>query len=284
MTQVLVAGALHYDVIVDAPRMPALDETLPGTAVTYAFGGKGGNQAVAAARHGARTAFVGKVGDDGAGRFLTAVLDAAGIDRAQVATDPDHASGMSVAIVTETGDYGAVIVSSSNAFIDADAASVPAGTVVVLLQNEVPEVVNLAVARKAVAAGARVILNAAPARSLSPDLAALVDIAMVNRVEAEALAGHAFPLVIETRGGEGAVAKYLEGGKIVIPAPKVEVVSTHGAGDCFAGAFAARLALGDEEAEALRYAIAAAALHVEAEPDIRKDITPDAVIELMERL
>ena len=114
MAQVLVAGALHYDVIVDAPRMPALDETLPGTAVTYAFGGKGGNQAVAAARHGARTAFVGKVGDDGAGRFLTAVLDAAGIDRAQVATDPDHASGMSVAIVTETGDYGAVILASDS--------------------------------------------------------------------------------------------------------------------------------------------------------------------------
>ena len=104
-------------------------------------------------------------------------------------------------------------------------ASVPAGAAVVLLQNEVPEAVNLAVARKAVAAGARVILNAAPARILSPDLAALIDIAMVNRVEAEALAGHSFSLVIETRGGEGAVAKYLEGGEIVIPAPKVAVAA-----------------------------------------------------------
>ena len=284
MTQVLVAGALHYDVIVDAPRMPALDETLPGTGVAYAFGGKGGNQAVAAARHGASTAFVGRVGDDGAGKFLVAALDAAGIDRTQVATDPDRASGMSVAIVTVTGDYGAVIVSGSNAFIDADAASVPAGTAVVLLQNEVPEAVNLAVARKAVAAGARVILNAAPARVLSPDLAALIDIAMVNRVEVEALAGHSFSLVIETRGGEGAIARYLEGGAIVIPAPQVPVVSTHGAGDCFAGAFAARLALGDDEPDALRYAVAAAALHVEAEPNKRKDVTPGAVLELMERL
>ncbi len=284
MTRVLVAGALHYDVIVSAPRMPALDETLHGSAVSYAFGGKGGNQAVAAARHGAQTAFAGQVGDDEAGRFLLAALDAAGVDRGQVRIDPAHASGMSAAIVDDSGDYAAVIVSGANAFIDPDTVTIADGTKILLLQNEIPEPVNLAVARKAKAAGIRVILNAAPVRALAPELAELIDIAMVNRVEAGAMAGQAFPLIVETRGGEGAVARFGDGSTITVPAPRVDVVSTHGAGDCFAGAFAARLALGDGEEAALRYAVAAAALHVSVEPSMRATITPANVSQMMNRL
>lgn len=283
MTGILVAGALHYDVIVNAPRLPALDETLPGSAVAYAFGGKGGNQAVAAARHGASVAFAGAVGDDEAGRFLTAALDAAGVDRTQVTTDPAASSGMSAAIVTVTGDYGAVIVSGVNAMIDPERIAIPPRTGIVLLQNELPETVNLAVARKAREAGSRVILNAAPARALPDALAGLIDIAIINRIEAGALGGQSFPLLVETRGGEGLVAR--RGGEtITLPAPEVAVVSTHGAGDCFTGAFAARLALGDDELAALRYGVAAAALHVSCVPDKRDRITVEQVAAMMNRL
>ena len=94
---VLVLGALHWDVIVRAPALPRLDETLIGRDVRYAFGGKGGNQAVAAAQMGARVAMAGRVGTDAAGQAMRAVLDQAGVDHQQVSTDPG-ASGMSVAI------------------------------------------------------------------------------------------------------------------------------------------------------------------------------------------
>jgi ribokinase len=155
--QVLVVGALHHDVIVSAPRLPALDETLPGSAVTYALGGKGGNQALAAARHGAATAFAGRVGADEAGHTMVAQLAAGGVDTAQIIHDPAHASGMSVAIVTAGGEYAAVIVSAANRAVNADDIIVPEGTRVVVLQNEVSETVNVAVANKAERAGAMVL-------------------------------------------------------------------------------------------------------------------------------
>jgi ribokinase len=282
--EVFVVGALHLDVVVDAPHLPALDETVVGSAVAYRFGGKGGNQAVAAARMGARVAMAGRVGRDRFGGMILAALDEAGVERSGV-LEVDGASGMSVAIVDARGDYGAVIVSGVNREIGH--VAVPSGAKVVVLQNEVPEAVNLRVA--AAAGDARVVLNAAPAREVDARLMARVDVLVVNRGEAAALAGVAEPeaaavalrakgpgVVIVTLGGEGLVAASAEG-VLRMAAPKVEVVSTHGAGDSFTGALAARLAKGDGLGEALGFAQGAAALTVATEPERRGELTDGKV-------
>jgi len=290
---VFVVGSLHLDVIVDAPRMPGRDETLPGTAVAYAFGGKGGNQAVAAARHGAPVAMAGRVGSDDFAARLLAELDMAGVDRTQV-HQGDGASGMSVAIVDANGDYGAVVVSAANLAIDAAAIDLAPGSRAVVLQNEIPESVNLAVARKARVASASVVLNAAPARDMAPELLALVDVLVVNRVEAAMMTGRnvATPddarqaaetlsgdrrSALVTMGGDGVVVRAPETETITLPAHRVDVVSTHGAGDAFVGALAARLADRDPLADAVAYAQAAAALHVSVPVVERRLISRDTV-------
>lgn len=291
--EVFVVGALHLDVVVDAPHLPAHDETVVGSAVAYRFGGKGGNQAVAAARMGARVAMAGRVGRDQFGAQILAALEDAGIDREQVIT-VIGASGMSVAIVDARGDYGAVIVSGVNRDLDGAMVRVPAGTRAVLLQNEVPEAVNLAVAEKA--DGARVILNAAPARGVAEALLARVDILVVNRGEASALAGTDDPVeaaqrlrtggpnvVVVTLGAEGLVMSSRDG-VAHMPAPAVSVVSTHGAGDAFTGALAAELARGAALPEALRFAQGAAALTVATEPDQRVRLTEAKVREFLSAL
>ena len=296
---VLVAGSLHYDVVVEAERLPALDETLPGQGVRYLCGGKGGNQAIAAARHGAATAFAGAVGDDASGRTLLANLEAAGVDCAQVAVLAAESSGMSVAIVTQEGDYGAVIVSAANLATEAEAIEIPAGLRFLLLQNEIPEEANALLARKARAAGAKVVLNAAPARPFESDLLSLVDILIVNRPEAAAIAGRLLQTVgdaidaatelssrardaIVTLGGEGAVLAPAGAEARHRAAYEVDIHSTHGAGDAFVGALAARLASDEGLGGALDYAQAAAALHVSRTPEQRERISPEDVATLRE--
>lgn len=290
-TQVLVAGSLHYDVVVTAERLPALDETLPGRSADYLCGGKGGNQAIAAARHGAAVAMAGRVGDDAFGAALLANLDEAGVERSGVAAAQGQRSGMSVAIVTDGGDYGAVIVSGANLAIEPEAVAIPEGLRVLLLQNEIPEAVNAAVAARARAAGATVILNAAPARPFESDLRAQADLLVVNRSEAATLGGGGVESVADARatardlaadvgavivtlGAEGVVLAGPSDEPRHLPAPAVAVHSTHGAGDSFVGALAARLALGDGLEAALPYAQAAAALHVSRKPEQRRAITP----------
>ncbi|MEX0370457.1 MAG: PfkB family carbohydrate kinase [Tateyamaria sp.] len=269
---VFVAGALHLDVVLQAPRLPRLDETLTGSAVHYVFGGKGGNQAVAAARMGADVAFAGRIGKDAFGATLRDTLLAADINIDQLQTDTG-ASGMSAAIVDDHGDYGAVIVSAANLGIEHDAITIPPSTRLVLLQNEVPEVVNLSVAQKARQAGAKVWLNAAPARQLSPDLLDAVDVFIVNRVEA-AFYGSALPKAqtLTTLGPDG-----VQHGTDTHAGYAVDVVSTHGAGDMFVGALAAQVAGGALIRDAIDFAQAAAALHVSLPVDARETLTPDRV-------
>jgi ribokinase len=293
---VLVAGALHYDVVVTADRLPSLDETLPGTSVSFLCGGKGGNQAKAATLHGAPAAMAGVVGDDAFGEALLDDLDREGVDRSAVAVLPGANSGMSVAIVTGEGDYGAVIVSAANLAIDATGIQVPDTAGIVLLQNEIPENGNAVLAAKARAAGARVILNAAPARPFETAIRSQVDLLIVNRVEAAMLCGRAVETAAEataaagslaaggcdtivTLGGGGAVLSLADGEPRRFPALPVEVRSSHGAGDAFAGALAARLALGADLHAALGYAQVAAALHISSKPDERRSITPGVVLE-----
>jgi len=282
MNRVSVAGSLHLDIMVEAPRLPARDETLMGTAWGYKCGGKGGNQAVAAARMGALTRMGGAVGDDDFGKRLTANLEEAGVDMSCVAVLAGQGSGMSVAISEEGGEYGAVVVSGANLAIDPKGWDALWDCDVLLLQNEIPEAANLAAARAAKAKGARVVLNAAPARSMTPDLAALVDVLVVNRVEAEMLSGvpvtnraeasHAarqlaarHRAVIVTLGSDGLVLMEQGAEPEPLPAVKIEAISSHGAGDCFCGALAAELAAGRTIREAADFARRAAALFVSTE-------------------
>jgi ribokinase len=276
---VIVCGSLHLDIMVQAPHLPRRDETAVGQSWAQACGGKGGNQAVQAARLGARTAMIGRVGTDAFGARLMANLDSAGVDRTGVDTDPHAGSGMSVAIVDANGDYGAVIVSGANLAIDPQVLAAIwdrlGGARVLVLQNEIPHAVNVAAARAARRAGATVLFNAAPARDSGPDLLDLVDVLVINRVEADMLSGvrisdrpstiAALPAlgsgqrtVIVTLGGDGLVVAPAGAAPCEIAARPVAVVSTHGAGDCFVGALACRLAAGDGVVEACHVANAAA--------------------------
>jgi ribokinase len=279
---VVVVGSLHYDIMVDAPDRPRKGETVTGYAWRPKFGGKGGNQAVAAAKAGAEARMAGAVGDDEFGRFLLAALSAGGIDGSRVAHLPKAGSGMSVAISDASGDYGAVIVSGANLLVDPTALSDPGlwqDARALILQNEMPDAINVAAARAARTAGATVCLNAAPYRPLSAELASLVDLLVVNAIEAEELGGVAvtdlasaaaaaaalagpFPSVVVTAGGDGVAGMRRGEEPVVLPALPVTLVSTHGAGDVFVGALVTALAAGHSFAECLRSANAAAATHV----------------------
>jgi ribokinase len=277
---VIVCGSLHLDIMLYALALPQRDETVAGRRWAQTCGGKGGNQAVMAARTGARTAFIGRVGDDEVGRRLMQNLKDAGVDASEVAVDPEAGSGMSAAIVQDDGEYGAVIVSGANLAIPPervfDSWRALGDARVLVLQNEVPEAVNVAAATAARGGEAKVILNAAPARAMSEHFLALVDILVVNRVEAAMMAGgavasreqaleaaprlgSAWQAVVITLGGEGLVLRAGESAPEWIAPHPVRVVSTHGAGDCFVGALAARLAAGASLREAASAANLAAA-------------------------
>lgn len=288
--RVTVFGSLHYDIAVFGPCRPRKGETVTGTSWHPKSGGKGGNQAVSAAKAGARAAMIGAVAEDEFGRFLLDNLARRGVDHRFVMRTASRSTGMSVAIFDEEGDYGAVIVSGSNlelgvAELDA-AADLLADTAILVLQNEVPDAANVLAAERARAAGALVLLNAAPARPLSEALRACVDILVVNAVEAEMLSGTGvvetldgalaaarllkpqFPRVVVTAGGAGVAAIDEAGQEIAIEPVKVKVESTHGAGDEFIGVLAYALAKGAPLAEALASANeAAAALVATAEHD-----------------
>jgi len=279
---VVVVGSLHYDIMVAARHRPAAGETVQGSRWYPKFGGKGGNQAVAVAKAGVPVRMLGAVGDDAFGSFLRENLRQGGVDDAHVATLTGRASGMSVAISDATGDYGAVIVSGTNLEIDLarlEENDLWADVAMLVLQNEVTEDMNLAAAQAAQGRGVQVCLNAAPYRPLSPALAAAIDVLVVNALEAEALsgvavgdlrgAGHAahklsqtFPMAVVTAGGDGVAVAEQDGQSFTLPAEKVTLVSTHGAGDVFTGALAAALVSGVSLAEAARTANWTAAQHV----------------------
>lgn len=264
---VLVVGSLHLDVVLRAPQLPRLDETVTGSHVDYVFGGKGGNQAVAAARMGADVHFGGRVGRDEFGDMLRATLSGCGVNIDHLQTG-QGASGMSAAIVDKNGDYGAVIVSAANLDIDAGAITIPAGTTLVVLQNEVPTQVNLALARKAREQRVPVWLNAAPARALPGTLVACLDLIILNRVEAEFYGDLQDAPPILTTLGPGGVTF----GSQTWGAHAVEVISTHGAGDMFVGALAASVGKGNNMSEAIAFAQAAAALHVSCDLAVRANL------------
>lgn len=290
---VIVCGSLHLDIMVGSPHLPRLDETVTGTEWRMKCGGKGGNQAVMSARMGATTGMIGRIGSDDFGSHLMAHLTASGVDHSCVDVDPGVGSGMSVAIVDRQGDYGAVIVSGSNLSIDPDRAAQQfktlGGAKILLLQNEIPEAVNLAVAQAAREQGAYVVLNAAPARHIGSDLRAAIDCLVVNRVEAEMMSGQAVSDpssavealailsdttrdVIITLGGEGLVYQAKSGKPQRLDPHRIIVASTHGAGDCFLGALAVQRAKGADLDQACAFANSIAARFVSTPEDQRSKV------------
>jgi ribokinase len=279
---VVVVGSLHYDIMVDAPYRPRTGETVSGYRWRPKFGGKGGNQAVAAASAGAGVRIAGAVGDDDFAAFLMRALADAGVDTRFVQRKAGTGSGMSVAISDAEGDYAAVIVSGANLGIDPAALDDPdlwRGAQALVLQNEVPDAVNLAAASAARARGVRVILNAAPFRVLPEHLVALIDVLVVNAVEAQQFCGievsglpaavsaaerlaKEFPVAVVTAGGDGVAAAERGARSHMLAAIPVTLVSTHGAGDAFVGQLAVELAAGCTISDALRLANEAAARHV----------------------
>lgn len=299
MSRVAVVGSLHYDIMVAAPRLPAIGETLVGETWWWRPGGKGGNQAAAAARHGAAVQMIGCLGDDESGRRLRQSLEAAGVDAGHV-REVAQGSGMSVAIQQDDGDYAAVVVSGANREIDAGQVSESLDVIracdVLVLQNEIDETANVAAARAAGASGSSVVLNAAPARPLA-GLSGLVDVLVVNAVEAQmlgaepitglpeaavaarALGGMAGSVIVTA--GPAGVALADSDGILELAAHEVGSAAAHGAGDVFVGALAARLAGDDAIGEAVRYANAAAALHVGSAEADRDAVGPTDVRRLL---
>jgi ribokinase len=268
---VVVVGSVNADLVVSVPQLPRAGETVTGGTFARHGGGKGANQAVAAARAGARVALVAAVGADDLGDEALRDLTAEGVDVAAVQRLEDVATGVAAIVVDERGENQIAVASGANAALTGDAvaqalARLLTGEGVVLLGHEVPPEAVRAGAQAARAAGWRAILNPAPARPLMDGLEGVI--LTPNAEEARRLSGESTPEaaaralnartgapVLITLGSEGAL---LDGE--CFPAPPVDVVDTTGAGDAVNGALAARLAAGDPLREAVVFALAAASL------------------------
>jgi ribokinase len=268
---VTVLGSANADLVLRVPRIPAAGETLLATGTARRPGGKGANQAVAAARAGALTTFLGAVGDDNDGELLRFALASAGVDITLLRTVSEP-TGLAVVSVAADGQNSIVVVAGANGTVtelNRAECSVLSSCAVLLCQSEIPMSAVLAGAHAAHEAGAKVVFNAAPARELPDELWALIDVLIVNEHEAAELAASIdallvkVPEVVVTLGAAGAryAARDIE--PIEVPAPRVAVVDTTGAGDTFCGVLAADLAARITIPAALPRAAAAAALSVQ---------------------
>ena len=281
--EVVVIGSLNMDLVARAARLPAPGETLPGTGFATVPGGKGANQAVAAARLGARVAMIGCVGDDAFGRELLQGLERDRVDTGGVRVAPGLSSGVALIVVADSGQNGIVVVPGGNgqlapADVDRHHALLAAARVVALqLETPLPTVEHAV--RRARALDRTVVLNPAPARPLPPSLLAGADYLVPNEIEASVLAGLAVDSVesaleagrrlraqgaanvLVTLGERGVVAVTAEGARHY-PAERVQAVDTTAAGDTFIGGLCAALVRGQSLAEAIGFAQAAAAISV----------------------
>lgn len=276
---VVVFGSANLDVVARTQRHPSPGETVLGDAFAEHPGGKGLNQAVAAARSGASVAFVGALGDDAAADVLHEVLATDSIDASHVATVAGP-TGRAVIVVDEHGENSIVVVPGANSAVRAPASLPDAAVVLAQLEVPIPEV--QAVFAAARAAGATTVLNPAPAAELSAELLALSDIVVPNEHEAELLGGpeallaHGARAVLVTRGGAG-VDVITSGGLEHVPPHPVDPVDTTGAGDAFCGSLCARLAAGDDLLTAVRWAAIAGALATTTQGAVPAQPTAEAI-------
>jgi ribokinase len=261
MTRVCVVGSVNMDMGFDVDTLPHPGETVLATAARSTPGGKGANQAVAAARAGAQVRFVGAVGDDSAAAALREHLTANAVGTEGLITSPGP-SGSAVVVVDSAGENFIVVAPGANGRLTLDSGALRglvADCDVLLLQLEIPVATATAAAREAHSAGATVIVNASPSGG-DPDqlaeLAKLTDVVLVNETEAAHWIWPVRHRVI-TRGAHGA-SYAADGHEFTATPPAVEVVDTSGAGDVFAGVLAAGWADGHDHA--VRRACAAGAL------------------------
>jgi ribokinase len=270
----LVFGSLNVDLVFRVEALPRPGETVLCPGYQLAAGGKGANQAAAAAKAGVAVRMVGYLGDDDFGRFARAALVAAGVDCTGIASS-DKATGIAVIGVDRQAENQIMVASGAN--LDTHAGQIDdaelASGVTVLCQNEIRPEATFALLERAKARGARTILNLAPASTVPGSVLDALDVLVVNQIEAEAAAGgHGHPADLArdlaarhgltcavTLGGQGALAIGPAGGHRV-PALAIEPVDTTGAGDAFAGVLAAALDRGQALSDALRRASVAAGL------------------------
>ncbi|MFG2000756.1 ribokinase [Spirillospora sp. NPDC048911] len=266
--EVVVVGSVNADLVVGVDRRPSPGETVLGSDLATYPGGKGANQAVAAARLGARTAILARIGDDGHGDLLRSALAEAGVDLGHLLVTPGP-SGVALITLGPDGDNSIIVSPGANAHLepsDVDPGLLSAA--VVSFQLEIPLPTVEAAARTAAEGGARVVLNLSPAAAVPDDLLALCDPLVVNEHEAaflldanddppamaKALLARGPRSAVITLGPEGALTADADG-ITAVPSPKVEAVDTTGAGDAFTAALCLRLARGDTLADAARFAV-----------------------------
>ena len=285
--KILVVGSLHLDVIIHSSRLPKPDETLLGDKVSYRFGGKGGNQALAAAKIDVQVFMAGRIGTDNFGKQIYDTLSNQNInlDGLKIV---DEATGMSVALIGSDGIYSAVVVSGVNQTIELSEIAVPDDLTVLVLQNEINTDANFEIIKK-VPKSTFVILNAAPALTPNKDFFERIDLLIVNQLEAKMLLNEEPSIfnnldalrklqnlgpkeVIITLGAEGYTGISKNGEIFSEPGIKVDVLSTHGAGDSFVGTLAAFICKGEPINIAAQYAQASSALHVKTPIDQREKI------------
>lgn len=262
MSRVVVVGSANMDLVVSAPTLPRPGETVLGDTFTTVPGGKGANQAIAAARAGAQCSFIGAVGQDSFGEALRDNLRANGVDVSRLRQVPGP-SGVALIAVDADAENLIVVAPGANAALDKldvqDRHTIETADVL-LCQLEIPLPTVAQAAAAARPNGTLVMLNAAPARPLPPELLAAVDVLIVNELEGAALPLVQVPRTVLTLGARGAA--YLEYGTVKheVPAPRIDAIDTTGAGDAFAGALAVAWAQGRPAVDAMHWACAAGAV------------------------
>jgi len=284
--RVLVAGSINMDIAARVERLPAPGETVGGHDLKFVPGGKGANQAVAAARGGAHASLIGCVGDDAFGASLRQFLAGQHVDVSGVAVRPGTPTGTALILVDAAGENVVIVIAAANATLDRDLvarATIGPGDILVA-QFETPLESTRALFSAGKSSAATTVLNPAPAAVLDPELLALVDVLVVNETElavvtglpasptpsadevrssAQELRARGFDgALVATLGARGAIA--IAGDVTVeIAGRAVTAVDTTGAGDCFVGYLASGLAAGDELPAALATANVAASLCVQ---------------------